>query len=177
MSKTWSSAVPAFHRIRDEQPEDSLAIDNLLERAFGGRDEANLVASLRAGGYNLLSLVAEQNSKIVGHLLFTRLPIVGEQRGWEAVALAPLAVEPDHQSHGVGSALMRQGLVMLKERGETIVVVLGHEHYYRKFGFTSAEAVRLEGPFSGPSWMALELTPGALGGVSGRVQYAAPFGC
>ena len=167
---------PAVDHIRAEEPSDSLAIDEVVRQAFGQEDEVTLVQALRAGGHNLLSLVAERAGKIVGHLLFTRLLIQGEAQTWEAVALAPLAVLPEVQRTGIGSALMREGLQQLSARGETIVVVLGHEHYYTKFGFSAELAKPLLAPFSGPSWMALELQPDALKTVSGRVRYVPPFG-
>jgi putative acetyltransferase len=177
MSKASLKVEPAFDHIRDEGPGESLAIDQLLELTFGGRDEANLVAALREGGFNLLSLVAERQSQVVGHVLFTRLPIVGDHQTWSAIALAPLAVHPASHGQGIGTALLRTGLARLYERGETIVVVLGHESYYARFGFSATSAIPLKSSFSGPHWMALELTPGALQGVEGRVQYAPPFGC
>jgi putative acetyltransferase len=167
---------PAVDHIRAEEPRDSLAINEVVRQAFGREDEVELVSALRAGGFNLLSLVAEHDGRIVGHLLFTRLFIVGEPQKWNAVALAPLAVLPELQVRGIGSALMREGLRQLADRGETMVVVLGHEHYYPRFGFSSELARPLLAPFSGPSWMALELQPGALTNVSGQAKYAAPFG-
>ena len=168
---------PAVNHIRAEQPGDSLAIDEVVRQAFGQQDEVTLVQALREGGYNLLSLVAEKEGRIVGHLLFTRLPIEGEHQSWNAVALAPLAVSPAWQKTGIGSALVREGLKQLQESGETIAVVLGHEHYYPRFGFSAELAEVLLAPFSGPSWMALELQPGAMKDVNGRVKYAPPFGC
>jgi putative acetyltransferase len=166
----------AVNHIRAERPEDSRAIEEVVRQAFGQEEEALLVRALRDGGFNLLSLVAESGGQIVGHLLFTRLAIEGESRTWKAVALAPLAVSTAFQKSGVGSALMAEGLKQLKDSGETIVVVLGHEHYYTRFGFSAELAVPLVAPFSGPSWMAIELQPGALLGVSGHVKYVPPFG-
>jgi putative acetyltransferase len=171
-----SQRPPAVNHIRAERPEDSLAIEEVVRQAFGQEDEASLVRALRDGGFNLLSLVALKCEQIVGHLLFTRLTIEGEDCAWDAVALAPLAVSPAFQKTGVGAALMHEGLNQLKDRGETIVVVLGHEHYYTRFGFSAELAKPLLAPFSGPSWMAIELQPGALTGVSGSAKYAPPFG-
>jgi len=166
----------AVDHIRAEGPEDSLAIDEVVRLAFGQNDEVRLVQGLRQGGHNLLSLVAERHGEIVGHVLFTRLLIVGEEQTWSAAALAPLAVRPEYQRQGIGGALVNAGLAELRNRGETIVVVLGHEHYYPKFGFSAELARPLSAPFSGPAWMALELVPGALSSVQGRFQYAPPFG-
>lgn len=167
---------PAVNHIREERPGDSLAIDEVVRQAFGQDDEMQLVRALREVGFNLLSLVAERDDRIVGHLLFTRLQISGEQQTWNAVALAPLAVSPALQKTGIGSALTNEGLKQLKNRDETIVVVLGHELYYPRFGFSPQLAEPLHAPFSGPHWMALELQPGALQDVRGKVKYAPPFG-
>jgi hypothetical protein len=94
-----------------------------------------------------------------------------------ALALAPVAVRPDHQKRGIGSALIRSGLEACRAGGHRIVVVLGHAEYYPRFGFSAKLAEPLSSPFSGrDSWMALELVPGALDGVVGTVQYAPPFG-
>lgn len=171
-----SQRSPAVNHIRAERPEDSLAIEEVVRQAFGQEEEATLVRALREGGFNLLSLVALQSEQIVAHLLFTRVLIAGENRTWDAVAVAPLAVSPSFQRTGVGTALMNEGLKQLKDCGETIVVVLGHEHYYARFGFSAELAKPLLAPFSGPNWMALELQPGALNDVNGHVLYAPPFG-
>jgi putative acetyltransferase len=92
------------------------------------------------------------------------------------LALAPMAVQPHRQRHGIGSALVRAGLQRARERGWQAVIVLGHHDYYPRFGFSAALAQPLEAPFSGASFMALELDPGALQGSAGRVVYPPPFG-
>ena len=168
--------TPGAYHIRAEQPDDSAAIDTVVREAFGQDDEMNLVRALREGCHNLLSLVAQQDETIVGHLLFTRLLIEGTEQTWNAAALAPLAVRPSWQQRGIGAALVRAGLQKLIGSGETIAVVLGHEHYYPRFGFSADLAKPLLSPFNGPHWLALELTPGALKDVQGKVKYAPPFG-
>ena len=88
-----------------------------------------------------------------------------------------MAVLPECQHQGIGSALVRRGLEVCKERGHRIIVVVGHPHFYQRFGFSSKTAAHLESPFAGRgSFMAVELVPGALDGVKGRVQYPPPFG-
>src|SRR5262249_20594227 len=85
-------------------------------------------------------------------------------------------VLPEYQNQGIGSALVRRGLEVCKEQGHRIVVVLGHPHFYQGFGFSSKLVAQLESPYSGrESFMAIELVPGALDGVTGRVQYPPPF--
>jgi putative acetyltransferase len=92
------------------------------------------------------------------------------------LALAPLAVTPARQRQGIGSQLVREGLRACAAAGHRIVVVLGHPAYYPRFGFSAALARPLKAPFSGESFMAAELVPGALPGVAGEVRYPPPFG-
>jgi putative acetyltransferase len=162
--------------IRVENTDDGPDIARVHRLAFDGRHEARLVERLREGGWARVSLVAQIDGPLVGHLLFSDLPIVTAAGTIAALALAPLAVLPEYQSQGIGSELLRRGLDMCRQQGHTIVVVLGHPHYYPRFGFSPELARRLESPYAGESFMALELIPGALEGISGRVEYPPPFG-
>jgi putative acetyltransferase len=161
--------------IRQEHPADREAVYRTHQLAFGRDDEARLVDALREGGYGRVALVAESAGEVVGHVLFSRLPVLVEGGVFETLALAPLAVVPDHQRRGVGSALVRRGLEDCRAGGHRAVVVLGHPDYYPRFGFSPALAAPLAAPFSGDSFMAVELVPGALRGVTGRVVYPEPF--
>jgi putative acetyltransferase len=171
-------AVPASPPlIRLEAAADHEAIRHVNSLAFGQDAEARLVDALREGGYVRASLLAEQVGKVVGHVLFSDLPIITETGTVPSLALAPMAVMPDYQRQGIGSALVRRGLEVCKEQGHRIVVVLGHAQFYPRFGFSSKLASALSSPFGGgDSWMALELVPEALAGVTGQVQYPPPFG-
>jgi putative acetyltransferase len=171
-------AVPATPPlIRPEAAADHEAIRHVNRLAFGQDDEARLVDALRDSGYVRLSLVAEQAGQIVGHILFSDLPIITETGTVPALSLAPMAVLPDFQRQGIGSTLVRCGLELCREQGHRIVVVLGHAQFYPRFGFSSKLASALTSPFGGgDSWMALELVPEALAGVTGQVQYPPPFG-
>lgn len=165
--------------IRPENPRDpqELAAIRVLNRAaFGASEEADLIDNLRAGDYVLLSLIAEIDGRIAGHILFSRMWIDGAGEPLPAVALAPVAVSPECQRHGIGSQLVQQGLDRMRAANEAVVIVLGHPGYYPRFGFSAALAAPLESPFPGDAFMALELKPGALAGVTGRVRYAPPFG-
>jgi putative acetyltransferase len=163
--------------IRPECPADYEAIHWVNSHAFGQDDEAVLVDALRADGHARLSLVAEVDGAVVGHVLFSELPILTDRGIVPTLALAPVAVRPDKQKRGIGSALIRAGLAAARADGHRIVVVLGHAEYYPRFGFSAKLAEALSSPFSGrDSWMALELVPGALEGVVGTAQYAPPFG-
>lgn len=163
--------------IRHEATTDHEAIRHVNRVAFGQDDEAEIVDALRAGGYARVSLVAEVNGAVVGHILFSDLPILTDSGTVLAMSLAPMAVLPEFQKRGIGSALVRKGLEACRNQGHRIVVVLGHSHFYPRFGFSAKLAESLSSPFGGrDSWMAMELVPGALEGVSGRVRYPPPFG-
>src|SRR5262249_30761986 len=123
------------------------------------------------------SLVADVQGTVVGHILFSELPILTDGGTVSALSLAPLAVLPEYQKQGIASALVRKGLELCRDAGHRIVVVLGHPHFYPRFGFSAKLAKAIASPFSGrDSWMALELAAGALDGVTGWVQYPPPFG-
>jgi putative acetyltransferase len=161
--------------IRPENSIDHPAIRELNRLAFGSEDEAWLVDALRDGGYVRESFVAERERRVVGHVLFSELRILTGQGAVGALALAPLAVVPSHQRQGIGSRLMKTSLSACRDAGHQIVIVLGHADYYSRFGFSTKLTERLASRYAGPSFMALELTPGALDGVVGDVQYAPPF--
>lgn len=158
--------------VRVETPADAPAIHRIHEEAFGRPDEAELVDALRAEGVVLCSLLAEVQTIPVGHVLFTRLWIDAVP----AVALAPVAVLPEHQRKGIGAKLIRQGLEHLVALRERIVVVLGEPEYYSRFGFSAEKAAALKSPFPPEAYMALELEPEALSEVKGPVRYAKAFG-
>ena len=160
-------------RIRKESSADHAAVRHVNCQAFERDAEADLVDALRAESFARLSLVAELEGRVVGHVLFSDLPIVTPKGAVPALALAPVAVLPEHQRRGVGSALVRRGLEICRDEGHRVVVVLGHPTYYPRFGFSAELAERLEAPYSGPAFMALELVPGAL--VDGKVEYPPPF--
>jgi putative acetyltransferase len=161
--------------IRIECPQDRAAIWEVNQLAFGRQDEARLVDELRDEDYARVSLVAESAGKIVGHILFSYLPIVTQSSILDALSLAPLAVKPSHQRRGIGSYLVADGLQACREAGHRIVVVLGHPEFYPRFGFSMKLAGRLKSPYAGPAFMAVELVPGALDGVEGEVRYPSPF--
>lgn len=162
--------------IRAETASDHATIRDINKAAFEGDDEADLVDQLRSDGAVVASLVAVENGDVVGHILFSDLSIETADGAIGAAALAPMAVRPDRQRHGIGSALVRQGLLVCGERGIGAVVVLGHPNYYPRFGFSAELTRNLKAPFSGDAFMALELTPGILAAGPGTVRYASAFG-
>jgi len=161
--------------IRLETAHDYEAIRQINTLAFGQAVEADLVDALREGGFLRVSLVAETAGRVVGHILFSDLEILTDAETVSALALAPMAVHPEFQNQGIGSQLVRSGLSACQTQGHRIVIVLGHRHFYPRFGFTNEWAQRLQSPYSGENFMATELVHGALTGVSGTVRYPEPF--
>lgn len=126
--------------IRPEKPEDSLAIRALTDAAFVGvehssQTEGAIVDALRAADALAMSLVAEQDGSIIGHVAFSPVLIDGEDTGW--FGLGPVSVSPSLQRRGVGSMLINEGLGRLATHGAQGCVVLGDPKYYSRFGFRS----------------------------------------
>lgn len=166
--------------IRQEKIEDVQEVYHVVQKAFedadhSDHDEHQLVNRLRKSTKFIpeLSLVAEYEGRIVGHILFTEIH-VGDRI---LVALAPVAVLPEMQSKGIGKKLITEGHQIAARLGYTGSVVLGHEKYYPKFGYKKASLYGIEAPFDVPenSFMAVELTDGGLSGVHGVVEYAKEF--
>lgn len=162
--------------IRPESLADYQPIRDVNRLAFESVIEADLIDALRDGGFVEVSLVAETDATIVGHVLFSRASLVTDTETLPVVSLAPMAVLPSHQRQGIGSRLVETGLQYCQELGHRIVVVLGHPEFYSKFGFSADLANSIASPFGGgDAWMALELVPGALTDVAGRIEYPPPF--
>lgn len=157
-------------------PKDDAAIAAVVTAAFNGPDEAALIEALRRDGAMVLEMIAlTASGDVTAHVAFSRLKAENERDTLRAVALAPLAVTPALQRTGIGGALTRAALAELRETGEDLAVVLGHPGYYPRFGFSDLQAKRLDAPYSGPSFMALELRPGALGPRRWRIVYPRAF--
>ena len=158
-------------RIEPERPEHRVEIATLLCSAFGGASEAQLVGRLHRDGLVLVSLVALDQDEVVGCVMLSRLGATLDGCVIEAAALAPVAVRPDRQRQGIGSALIRAAIDRARVLGIEAIFVLGHRNYYPRFGFSPALAARFEAPFAGDSFMTLELKPNALAGTAGAVRY------
>ena len=156
--------------IRGENGGDIQAIHRTVETAFGGEAEAELVDALRQSGDGVISLVAEEEGLIVGHLLFSKLRAPDR-----CVALAPVSVAPGHQNRGIGSKLIRDGLARARRDGWQAVFVVGEPAYYGRFGFGAAAAAGFETTYPRPYFMALDLAPRAPGGRQGAVIFALAF--
>jgi len=164
-------------RILCETPDQRAAVLALNRAAFGGDGEADLISRLDGEGTILASLVAVEDGAVTGHILFSRLTLEVEGEAIKAAALAPLAVEPQLQRRGIGSALTAEGLRAMRQRGMEAVIVLGHPDYYARFGFRHDLVARIESPFTQyEAFMGLELADGVLAGRPGRCTYSAAFG-
>jgi putative acetyltransferase len=163
--------------VRPERPEDIAAIRAVHCAAFPADAEARLVDRLRARGQACVSLVAEVDGAVVGHVLFSPVSIIATSGLCAGLGLAPVAVLPAHQRGGVGSALIRAGLAQCRAEGCGFVVVLGHPTYYPRFGFRRASEVGLGNEYGADeAFMVLELRPGSLPAGGGLVRYGPEFG-
>ena len=163
-------------RVRAERTADVDAVHELNRAAFEGPDEARIVDALRGAVTPLVSLVAEVDGAVVGHILFSPVT-VGPALHLPLMGLAPMAVLPAHQRKGIGSALVRAGLDACRELGAVGVVVLGHAAYYPRFGFVPASRFGLGCEYDVPDdvFMTLELVAGGLAGHAGIVRYHEAF--
>ncbi|MBN2237629.1 MAG: N-acetyltransferase [Bacteroidales bacterium] len=165
--------------VRQENAADWRQIRTILTSAFETNAEAKLVEDLRKTAQFVpeLALVASVNGEVCGHILFTKVQIITESNSSESLALAPMAVLPSMQQHGIGKQLVKIGLNRAKAIGFGSVIVLGHPDYYPKFGFLPASKYSIYSPWKVPDhvFMALELQRGSLSNVQGVVNYAAPF--
>lgn len=163
-------------QIRPEEEKDWAAVHALNAEAFESPVEAHLVDALRQQASPVVSLVAEQNQTIVGHIMFSPVSLIGHPN-LRIMGLAPMAVAQAHQGKGFGSALVRAGLEQCRQLGFGAAVVLGHIGYYPRFGFVPSTRFGIGCEYEVPeeAFMAMELLPGYLQGMSGTVQYPAAF--
>ena len=167
--------------IRPATANDADAIDTVIRAAFAGTDfghqgEAELVRMVGEDGDTLVSLIAEADGAVVGHLLFSRMAIEADGAALSGAGLAPVSVLPRLQGQGIGDALIRAGLDALREQGVAISFVLGHTAYYPRFGYSPDLAARFASPFAGPHFMAMMLDSHAPWPLGGRADYAPAFG-
>jgi putative acetyltransferase len=159
--------------IRPAEARDREAIFALEASAFGQDGEAKLVEALVADGDVVLELVAAHEAEIVGHILFSRLLVETVSGTVDAVALAPLAVQPKRQKTRVGTALIENGHHLLRDAGERLSVVLGDPAYYGRFGYTHERAAGLESDYQCDALQALAWGDAP---ASGKLVYAKAFG-
>lgn len=162
--------------IREERPSDIAAIHRINASAFDTEAEANLVDVLRAQNAIIVSLVAEENGQPVGHILFSPVTL-SPPSTLKLAGLAPMAVLPEYQNRGIGSALVRSGIEACRKRGFDGIVVLGHAHYYPRFGFVPASRFGLRTEYDVPDevFMAMELKKDVLKGQDALVLFHPAF--
>ena len=158
--------------IRPVEQADHEAVASLLEAAFGGADESRLVEALRRDGDVELELAATHEGTLVAHVLYSRLRVDGGGDPFDAVALAPLAVQPNLQRSGVGTALVEHAHPVLRSRGERLSVVLGDANYYGRFGYDAARAAGFESEYAGLHLQALAWGEAP---TTGRLVYPRAF--
>jgi len=155
--------------IRHEISGDATDIDDITTAAFDRRDEAALVAKLREDRDVVLSLVAEEQGQMIGHILLSTM-----KAPFKALGLAPVSVHPDHQNKGVGSALIRCAIEGARKRDFDAIFLLGAPAYYTRFGFSVDDAKTFKSPYAGPYFMALPLGAGFQRN-NAQVEYAPAF--
>lgn len=167
--------------IRIETTDDFIEVYKLNYLAFGNReDESKLIDRIRNSEEFVpeLSIVAEYDNEIVGHLLLSKAIVEDEEKTYEVIVLAPIAVNPNCQKQGIGSELIKEGLKRCKARGYNIVLLIGHPGYYPKFGFQPARRYGLElKQFDVPDevFMVCELKAGELQNIKGELKYPISF--
>jgi predicted N-acetyltransferase YhbS len=165
--------------IRRETPEDFPQIYDLVKVAFqtakvSNGKEQDFVNQLRSGGSYIpeLTLVSEENGKLVGYIMLTNAHIVNGANIFEVLYLAPISVVLGYRSKGIGSGLIKESFKLAKEMGYTSVLLVGDPAYYHRFGFKSAITLGIKHTHEIPdeNVMACELVPDALKGVSGTTD-------
>jgi predicted N-acetyltransferase YhbS len=168
--------------IRTSTQADRIEIEKIHTQAFGeekGPEIADLVDGLfdDSSATPFLSLVAVEDGRLIGHILYTRAVLTGTGPSASIRLLAPLAILPGAQARGVGSRLIEEGLRQLKAAEVDLVFVLGHPDYYPRCGFTPAGVLGFDAPYPIPdqhagAWMVQALKDGVIGRVNGTVQCA-----
>jgi putative acetyltransferase len=157
--------------IRAALATDARAIQDLTTRAFGQEDEARIIQKLEASGEALLQMVAEQDGRIIGHVMFYHIGVRGRLG---AAGLGPMSVNPWVQGEGVGRRLVMEGLAMMREGGVPIVFVLGHDWFYPKFGFNVEATEPFTTSLKGPHFFGVRLRHGPP--MSGELIFPRAFG-
>lgn len=140
--------------IRDETPDDFLAIDHVNDLAFGETAQSQIIRELRANNQVLWSRVLILEGTLIGHLLFYPVLI---DRDYIAAGLGPISIHPSHQKKGFGGELIRDGLAQCRTGDYGVVFLLGHTSYYPRFGFSSDVGSDYISPWPRPAFMGLRL--------------------
>jgi putative acetyltransferase len=160
--------------IRSEGIRDAAAVQRVHLAAFPTSLEAELVARLHDDRDSVISLVAEDRGKVVGHVMLSRMAVEADGSPLRALGLGPVAVLPAMQRQGLGTVLIEAALSRAAGLGEEIVFVLGEPAYYTRFGFSVETAAPFASPYAGPCLMAKSLKP-VPSPNAGRAHYATAF--
>jgi putative acetyltransferase len=166
------------HLLIQDNNEDINGVHALHELAFGQPQETNTVDKLRNNCEGLLSFVAIEKDKIVGHVLFSPAEIEGQQGTLKGMGLAPMAVLPDLQRKGIGTRLINRGIEELRNLKCPFIIVLGHPEYYPRFGFENASTYGIKCRWEGvpaDAFMIFWLDKSKAGQVSGLAKYREEF--
>jgi putative acetyltransferase len=155
--------------VRDESPRDWKAVYQIVSSAFGQLAEAELVKELREAGDSVVSLVADEDGQIVGHVLLSKM-----DAPFPALALAPVSVVPTRQRSGIGSALIERAVSRAGSKGWAAIFVLGDPNYYERFGFDREAAAGFTSPYAGRHFMVLKLSR-SLPTTTGELRHAPAF--
>jgi putative acetyltransferase len=155
--------------VRDESPGDWKAVYQVVSSAFGRSSEAELVGQLREAGESIVSLVADDDCQLVGHVLLSKM-----DAPFPALALAPVSVIPSRQRSGIGSVLIKRAVNKARETGWAAIFVLGDPNYYKRFGFDQEAATGFTSPYAGRHFMVLKLLP-SLPAATGELRHAPAF--
>ena len=163
-------------KIRKETAADIEAVFEINRSAFPTEEEAQLVNRLRETASPLISLVAEGEQEIIGHILFTPVTL-GSDTNLFLMGLAPMAVNPARQNKGIGSQLARAGIEECRALGAAGLVVLGHPKYYSRFGFSPSANFGIKSKYDGAPevFMVLELSAEVFAGKAGVISYHPSF--
>ncbi|ODG97633.1 GCN5 family acetyltransferase [Nostoc sp. KVJ20] len=163
--------------IRCETLTDYPAIAEVNTLAFGQENEAKLVEKIRRSDRYIpeLSLVAEFENVVVGHILFSYIDLVSKET-LQVLGLAPLAIHPQFQRQGIGSALIKAGLEIAEAKKEAVVIVLGHPQFYTRFGFKTSVVYGIESPFPIPEqFLMVKALQNYQESYKGKVVYPSTF--
>jgi putative acetyltransferase len=165
-------------KIREEKAEDYDAVREINDKAFGQPEEGRIVDKIREACAEIISLVAVEDEKVVGHIFFSPAAINHSGKTIKGMGLAPMAVHTEYQNKEIGSLLVKEGIKRVKESSCAYIIVLGHEKYYPRFGFETASKFGIKSQWEGvpdEAFMVMILDKDTMAGVSGVATYRKEF--
>ena len=160
--------------IREENENDLIIIKKINDKAFGQPQEGIVIDKIRESDSPVLSLVAEIDNTIVGHIFYSASEIECNNEIIAGMGLAPMAVLPEYQKQGIGKRLINESINILKKKAVPFIIVLGHENYYPKFGFEVASKYGIKCQWDGvpdEAFMIMILDKGKMSNIHGIAKY------